>query len=79
MMMVVVLHTGQSVPAAPKLAALYNSKLVKPVEVDTDQSTCTGVNGLKQTCQLNQGQLPSPSWDATAKPNVCNNVVSKVT
>jgi len=63
--------TGQAVPKAPSLPALYDSKEVISVEVDKRQSTCTDINGLKQNCLqiTGTGSIPSPNWaDGTVDP-----------
>jgi len=68
---------GQPVPRSPSLPPIYDSENVTLVEVDTALSTCTGVDGIKQTCTLTgDGQLPSPTW--VDSETYCDNVVSKV-
>ena len=75
------LRAGQAVPNAPQLPARYNSSFVVAVDVDANSSTCTDANGVKQTCQLVNGTLPSPTWVANTTAGAldhCDNVVSKV-
>ena len=75
------LRAGQAVPNAPQLPARYNSSFVVAVDVDANSSTCTDANGVKQTCQLVSGTLPSPTWVANTTAGAldhCDNVVSKV-
>jgi len=77
----VLLRAGQAVPNAPQLPARYNSSFVVAVDVDANSSTCTDANGVKQTCQLVSGTLPSPTWVANTTAGAldhCDNVVSKV-